>query len=450
VAPDARSDGKGRTLTGKRPAPAAGDPPPRDTIFALSSGAPPAAIAVVRISGPRADAALAALAGSLPEPRTARLATLRHRGEMLDRALVLRFAGPHSETGEDVAELQLHGGRSVVAAVLAALGTLDGLRPAQPGEFTRRAFDNGKIDLSEAEGLADLLFSETQSQRRAALALAGGALGRQVEAWQARLLAAAARIEAELDFSDEGDVPADMGVAAGALRDLVGEIESWLRRPPAERLREGVRVVIAGPPNAGKSSLLNALAGRDAAITSEIAGTTRDLVEAPTAIGGSPFLLVDTAGLRDGGDAVESIGIARARESLEAADLILWLGDTAACPDRAKAILVHAKADLAPPASGAGIAVSARTGEGLDALVAYLVERSRALLPAEGEVAINARHRAAFAETLDWLGDGAAADDPLIMAETVRQALRALDRITGRAGVEDMLDALFGRFCIGK
>jgi tRNA modification GTPase len=446
VAPDARADGEERTLSESEPA-------PRDTVFALSSGTPPAAIAVVRISGPRAHAALEALAGALPEPRTARLAALRHRGDLLDRALVLRFDGPHSETGEDVAELQLHGGRSVVAAVLAALGSLDGLRPAIPGEFTRRAFENGRIDLSEAEGLADLLFSETQSQRRAAMALAGGALGRQVEAWQARLLGAAARIEAVLDFADEGDVPApDAGgdAMAADLRALSDEIFAWLGRPQIERLRDGIRIVIAGPPNAGKSSLLNVLAGRSAAITSDIAGTTRDLVEAPTAIGGAPFLLVDTAGLREGGDEVEAIGIARAREAVEAADLVLWLGDPAASPDPDKAILVHAKSDLGPPRGRADVAVSARTGDGIDALITTLVERSRALLPAEGEVAINARHRAVLAEALEWTREAADASDPLIAAESVRQALRALDRVTGRAGVEDMLDALFGRFCIGK
>jgi tRNA modification GTPase len=416
----------------------------------LSSGAPPAAIAVVRISGPGADAALEALAGSLPEPRRARLASLRHQGELLDQALVLRFAGPHSETGEDVVELQLHGGRSVVAAVLAALGTLDGLRPAEPGEFTRRAFENGRIDLSEAEGLADLLFAETQSQRRAALALAGGALGRQVAAWQARLLAVAARIEAELDFSDEGDVPAQTGACAGELGDLAHELETWLLRPPVERLREGVRVVIAGPPNAGKSSLLNVLAGREAAITSEIEGTTRDLVEAPTAIGGSPFLLIDTAGLRDSGDPVEAIGVERARRSLEAADLILWLGDPAACPYPGKSICVQAKADLHGDGGRADVAISSRTGIGIDTLVTLLVARARALLPAEGEVSINARHRAVLTEVAGWLTEAAGAVDPLIAAEAVRQALRALDRVTGRAGVEDMLDTLFGRFCVGK
>lgn len=419
-----------------------------DTIYALSSGAPPAAIALVRISGPKAHNALEALAGRLPAPRAAVVAQLRADGEVLDNALVIRFPGPASATGEDVAELHLHGGRSVVAAVLGALGRIDGLRPAHPGEFTRRAFDNGRIDLAEAEGLADLLEAETQSQRRAALALAGGALSRQVEAWQALLLGHAAEIEAALDFADEDDVAplrADFAARLGALRE---EMASWLARPPAERLRDGVRAVIAGPPNSGKSSLLNVLVRRDAAIISAIPGTTRDLIEAPVAFGGLPFLLIDTAGLRESGDSIEAIGVDRARASLAAADLILWLGDPGDAP--AGAIRVHPKADLGPSAGAADLSVSATTGEGLDALERLLVARSAALLPREGEVALNARHRATLGEALDGLGEAQAASDLLISAEALRRARLALDRITGKAGVEDMLDALFGRFCIGK
>ncbi len=422
-----------------------------DTIYALSSGAPPAAIAVVRISGPRADDALAALAGTPPPPRTARLAALRREGELLDHALVLRFPGPNSATGEDLAELHLHGGRSVVAAVLAALGAMPGLRAAAPGEFTRRAFENGRIDLAEAEGLADLLAAETESQRRAALALAGGALSRQVEAWQARLLAVAAGIEAALDFDDEDDVQrSGQGHARAGLPELTAELEDWLARPAAERLRDGVRVVIAGPPNAGKSSLINALVGREAAITSDIAGTTRDLVEAPVAIGGTPFLFTDTAGLRDSHDAIEAIGVARARGVMEAADIVLWLGAPEECPDTDRAVLVQTKADLDPPLRTRDIVVSAVTGAGLAELTALLVDRAATLLPAEGETALNARHRAALTEAADWLREADAADDLLIAAEAMRQARASLDRITGRAGVEDMLDALFGRFCIGK
>jgi tRNA modification GTPase len=420
-----------------------------DTIFALSSGSPPAAVAVVRISGPRADAALEALAGRLPEPRRASLKRLTWRGERLDEALVLRFPGPASATGEDITELHLHGGRAVVAAVLAALGELRGLRAAEPGEFTRRAFENGRIDLAEADGLADLLAAETETQRRAAQALAGGALSRLVEGWQGRLLGQAAALEAVLDFSDEGEVgeewPPGWGEAVAA---LAREVEAALARPTAERLRDGLRVVIAGPPNAGKSSLLNWLAGRQAAITSAIAGTTRDLVEAPTAIAGTPFLLVDTAGLRESGDEVEAIGVELARQSVEAADLVLWLGAPEDAPERS--VLVQSKIDLAPAERKAEVRVSAETGEGMDALVALLIARARDLLPGEGEVALNARHRGAIFLAAEQLREAEQSGDLLIAAECLRQARVALDRVTGRAGVEDMLDALFGRFCIGK
>jgi tRNA modification GTPase len=425
----------------------------RDTIFALSSGSPPAAIAIVRISGPAADRALERLAGRLPEPRRATVAPLEAGGQRLDEAVLLRFPGPASATGEDVAELHLHGGRAVVAAVLDALVAMDGLRAAEPGEFTRRAFENGRMDLAAAEGLADLLAAETQSQRRAALAMAGGAVGRMVGGWQERLLGLAARLEAALDFSDEGEVGESL--PAGWTEDLAAlaaEMEAILARPPAERLREGVRAVIAGPPNAGKSSLLNVLAGREAAITSTLAGTTRDLVEAPTAIGGTPFLLIDTAGLREGGDEVETIGVARAEASLAGADLILWLGAPADCPDRERSILVASKSDLRtePPEAGADVSVSAETGENIDGLVAMLVERAKSLLPREGEVSINARHRQALSSALGHLREGQGQGDFLILSESLRQARAELNRVTGKAGVEDMLDALFGRFCVGK
>ena len=421
-----------------------------DTIFALSSGSPPAAVAVVRISGPGATGALQALAGTVPEARRATLVTLTANGEPLDRALALHFPGPHSATGEDVTELHLHGGRAVVAAVLEALAGLVGRRPAEPGEFTRRAFENGRIDLAEAEGLADLLAAETQSQRRAALALAGGALSRQVEAWRQQLLALAAELEAALDFSDEGEVGEDWPAGwRESLSALSEELEALLARPPAERLRDGLRVVIAGPPNAGKSSLLNALVQREAAITSAVPGTTRDLIEAPTAIGGMPFLLIDTAGLRDDSDEVERIGVARARASLAAADLVLWLGDPKQAPPGPPTILVRSKCDLAGSDRGAGLRVSSLTGEGLDELTAALADRGAGLLPGETEVAANARQREALRRALAHLG-GARMDDMLVAAEELRHARVELDRITGRAGVEDMLDALFGRFCIGK
>lgn len=421
-----------------------------DTIFALSSGSPPAALAVVRISGPRADAALEALAGKLPPPRMATLAALRWRGEPLDRALVLRFPGPASATGEDVAELHLHGGRAVVAAVLDALAGQEGLRPAEPGEFTRRAFENGRIDLAEAEGLADLLSAETQSQRRAALALAGGALSRKVEAWRQRLLALAASLEAALDFSDEGEVGECWPPGwAEDVETLAAEMEALIQRPPAERLRDGIRVVIAGPPNAGKSSLLNLLTDRDAAITAATPGTTRDVIEAPTAIAGFPFLLVDTAGLRDSPDEIEAIGVQRARASLASADLVLWLGEPADAPERSRTLLVQSKCDLSGPARDSDVRVSALTGEGLGDLVGAMATRARSLLPGEGELAVNARQRQSIAAAARHLRDSDS-HDMLITAEGLRQARIELDRVTGRAGVEDMLDMLFARFCIGK
>lgn len=425
--------------------------PPGATIYALSSGSPPAAIAVVRISGPQAEPALEALAGRLPPPRHASLAVIRHPDtrEVIDNAVIIRFPGPASATGEDVVELHLHGGRSVVAAVSEALEGLAGLRAAEPGEFTRRAFEHGRIDLTEAEGLADLLSAETQSQRRAAIALAGGALARRIHDWQSRLLALSASVEAELDFSDEGDVgPPEW---RPDLQGLIAEMAAALARPPAERLRDGIRVVIAGPPNAGKSTLLNALVEREAAITSPIAGTTRDVVEAPVAIHGVPFVLADTAGLREGGGDIETIGIERARARLAEADLILWLGDPGEAPDPPRTIILQSKADLASEAAPeADLRVSPVSGEGMDTLVALLVERARRLLPGDGEAALNARHRSLLAGCLDHLREAADAMDSLLAAESLRQALAELDRITGKAGVEAMLDALFGAFCIGK
>lgn len=425
-----------------------------DTIFALSSGNPPAAIAIIRISGPGAGLALEQLTGKMAVPRQARLFTLREpeRGEILDRALTFYFPGPRSSTGEDLAELHLHGGRSVVAAVSAALARLEGFRQAEPGEFTRRAFENGRIDLSEAEGLADLLTAETDSQRRAALLLAGGSLSRQVDSWQRRLLELGAAVEALLDFSDEGDVADELPAGwREGLRKLVGEVETLLDSPPAERLKDGIKVVIAGPPNAGKSTLLNRLVGRQAAITSPIEGTTRDLVEAPTSIAGTPFLLVDTAGLRESRDEIESIGIGLAQSSIDDADIILWLGAAADCPDPERSILIQAKSDLDNLADpGSQVRVSSVTGVGIDQLIALLMERSRQLMPREGEVAINRRHRSILDSCQLHLREAEESHDLLILSESLRQALKELDRVTGRAGVEDMLDMLFGAFCIGK
>ena len=422
----------------------------KSTIFALSSGFPPAGIAVIRISGPAAGDALRALAGRIGEPRSASLAWLRdpQSGETLDQALTLWFPGPASVTGEDMAELHVHGGRAVVAAVLAALGKIRGLQAAVAGEFTRRAFDNGRIDLSQAEGLADLLSAETEGQRQSALTLAEGQLGRQVSRWQAQLLKTAAIVEASLDFSDEDDV----GEAAfddHELKVLQGDIAQALNAPGSERLKDGVRLVLAGPPNAGKSSLLNRLAGRDAAIVTEIAGTTRDVIEAPVVLRGIPFILTDTAGLHDApADKVEALGVALAAGAIDRADIILWLGDEADQPFPERSLLIAAKSDLGGEA--AGLRISSVSGEGVDALVGVIVGRAQALLPKPGALALNERHRQILSEVNVELGAALSADNLLIVAECLRLARRKLDELTGRAGVEDMLDALFGGFCIGK
>ena len=388
-----------------------------DTIFALSSGQPPAAVAVIRTSGPGALAAAGVLAGTLPPPRRAALRQVRDpaSGTVLDQVLILRFDGPASATGEDVVEYQCHGGRAVVQSILDALARQPGMRAAEPGEFTRRAFANGRIDLTEAEGLADLLEAETERQRRAALLRAdGGALGRESKA-------------------------------------LALELGQWLDRPRAEPLREGIRIVAAGPPNAGKSSLINALSQSERAIVTAVAGTTRDVIEVPLAIAGVPFILVDTAGLRDGGDAVERIGIERAQAEVARADILLWLGEPAAAPIHPQLVQLHPRAD--EPGRGRVpdglLAVSSVTGSGLDGLIRLLVERAGAILPGDDMVALNQRQAteiAAASAALQSAGEG----DLVIMADGLRRAREAIDRITGRAGIDDMLDALFGRFCLGK
>jgi tRNA modification GTPase len=294
-----------------------------DTIFALASGRPPAAVAILRVSGPQAHAAGAKLAGELPPARQAGVRTLRAPdGSTLDDALVLRFDSPASFTGQDSVEFQCHGGRAVVDAVHAALAGIDGLREALPGEFTRRAFENGRIDLTEAEGLADLIEAETESQRRTALAMAEGGLRRQIDRWRQQLLALSARAEAAIDYAEEGDVGGDPALAADCAA-LAAELGDWLARPRVEPLKDGVRVVVAGPPNAGKSSLLNAIAGSERAIVTPLPGTTRDHIEVPLAVGGIPILLTDTAGLRESADTVERIGVDRARALVAGADVLL-------------------------------------------------------------------------------------------------------------------------------
>lgn len=420
-----------------------------DTIFALSSGSPPAGIAVVRVSGPAAGAALEALVGRLPPPRRAVSARLHDaEGAVLDHAMVLWLPGPGTATGEDTAELHLHGGRAVVAAVEAALERQPAVRRAQAGEFTRRAFANGRIDLAEAEGLADLLSAETELQRRAAMAMAGGALSRTVGNWRDRVLMLSAQVEAVLDFDDEDDVgglPANFPVC---LAELVAELREWLSRPRGEPLRNGFRVCLAGPPNAGKSSLFNVLVGSEAAITASSPGTTRDLIERSVALDGVPFTFIDTAGLRAiTADPVEEIGIARAEAALAEADLVLWLGKPEVAPEGAW--IVASQSDVVSAAMGTRRhAVSSVTLEGISALLDDLVRHARTCLPKPGEVALNARQHRLVTDAVTALDFSSG--DPLILAEQLRSARSAFDSLVGRASTEDMLDTLFGHFCIGK
>jgi len=426
-----------------------------DTIFAVSSGAPPAAIAVLRLSGPGAFDAAELLAGTLPEPRRAGLRALHDAaGELLDRALILTFPGPRSASGEDMVELHLHGGRAVVRAVEEALGAIAGLRSAEPGEFTRRALLNGRLDLSEAEGLGDLLMAETEAQRRMAVRAAEGGVRRAVEGWTQRLLQLAAQVEAQLDHGDEEDVTEGADTLAevhAAARALASDIAHVTARPPVERLRDGLRVVLAGPPNAGKSTLLNAMAGREAAIVSAIAGTTRDRIEAPVVRDGIAWLLIDTAGLAEQtSDPIEAIGIDRARAALEEADVVLWLGDDAP-PPHPTTLWLHARADLAGRAmSGRDLAVSAVTGIGLDRLWERLAALAAKLLPPPDQLALNRRQSDLAKRAAEALERAALQHDLLLLAEEIRSARRAFDAITGRADVEAMLDTLFARFCIGK
>ena len=423
-----------------------------DTIYALSSGRPPAAISVIRISGPDAHVAATAIAGSIPEPRTAAVRALRHpvSGELLDEALVLRFDGPASSTGENLVELQCHGGRAVIDSLLEALGEFHGLREAQPGEFTRRAFENGRIDLTEAEGLADLIEAETQSQRRAALALAEGRLRKQVASWQDRILALSARAERAIDYDEE-----DRSPGAALLRDcavLARELRDLLQRPRIEPLKVGIQVVVAGPPNVGKSSLVNAISGEERAIVTDVPGTTRDHIEVPLSLAGIPILLTDTAGLRATDDPVEAIGVERAERLVDAADILVWLGDATDAPSHPQSVMVHAKADLPGRgnSSADAMAVSSVTGEGISQLLLRIEELARVLLPGEDAIALNRRQASRIGEAAEALAVDATGGDIVLVAEQLRIARTAFDRLTGRAGVEDVLDALFSRFCLGK
>ncbi len=439
------------------------------TIFAPATAAGRAGIAIVRISGPRAGAALAALAGDVPPARLASRRRLRAPGggEALDDALVLWFPAPASYTGEDLAELHLHGGRAVVASVLDALAAIDGLRPAEPGEYTRRAFDNGKLDLTAVEGLADLVAAETEAQRRQALRQLDGALAQIYDRWRAVLLRALAHVEARIDFSDE-ELPEglDVGVTHN-ISELLGEITQHLddnRR--GEILRDGVFVTILGAPNVGKSSLLNRLARRDAAIVSHHAGTTRDVVEVHLDMAGLPVILADTAGLRESADEVESEGVRRALARAESADLKIVVLDAEDWPEadahsRAviddDALVVVNKVDLRPPGDSPMLdgrrawPLSCKTGEGFEPLLAALeAEVSKRLDPGGATALTRARHRTALEDCRQALARFLAAEVSELAAEDLRLAARALGRITGRVDVVDLLDVIFAEFCIGK
>jgi tRNA modification GTPase len=431
----------------------------RDTIFALSSAAGRAGIAVLRVSGPQAGAALEALsAEALPPPRMASLRTFHNEDGEIDRGLALWFPGPASFTGEDCAEFHVHGGRAIVEAMLAALAAQPGLRPAAPGEFTRRAVENGKLDLTSAEALADLIDAETQSQRRQALRQYEGALYALYEDWRARLIRASAWAEASIDFSDEELPEGVLAETNTILNKITKEIQNHLNDSSSgELVREGLHLTVIGLPNAGKSSLINALANRDVAIVSETPGTTRDVIEVRLNLGGYLVTVADTAGLRASPDAIEQEGVRRALARAEAADLVLLLldgtvpdADLAALP-RAD-LIVWNKADLPWPRPREGLRLSLKTGEGLPTLLETLAAKVRARLErhSDSPPLTRARHRHALEEALAALRRAVQASESELMAEDIRMALRALGRITGRVDIEDVLDVVFRDFCIGK
>lgn len=441
-----------------------------DTIYALSSAAGRAGIAVIRLSGPNAAAALRQMiVGEPPAPREAGLRRLRHpqSGVELDRGMALMFPAPHSFTGEDVVELHIHGGRAVLRSVLGALASCEGLRPAEPGEFTRRAFEHGKLDLTAAEGLADLVNAETEAQRRQALRQMRGELGGLYERWRQELMRALAYIEAHIDFPEE-DLPSSLaGQTRAVMAAVSAEIAGHLRdKHRGERLRDGISVAILGLPNVGKSSLLNALAGRPAAIVAAKAGTTRDVIEVQLDLGGYPVTLADTAGLRDAQDEIESEGVRRARAAARAADIKILMVDAqgyqhmvaelSALAD-ADALFVINKCDVASVPAETRLcgrptfAISVRTGAGLEALLAALLDAvvERAGL-AEAPALTQQRHRRSLEECRDALARAQLASGLELLAEDLRLAVRAIGRITGRVDVEDLLDIVFREFCIGK
>jgi tRNA modification GTPase len=440
-------------------------------------------VAVVRICGPQAGRALATLIGRMPQPRRATLARIRDpaAGDVIDEALALWFPAPHSETGEDMAELQVHGGQAVIAGLLGALGRIEGCRPAEPGEFTRRAFLNGRLDLTEVEGLADLIAAETPAQRRQAFRQLKGVIGDQADAWRRKIIETLALVEARIDFSDEADVPEDLiGPALNAAQQLRSMIATALADGGrGERLRDGLVVAIAGPPNAGKSTLLNRLARREAAIVSPHAGTTRDVIEVHLDLAGYPVTLLDTAGIRDSDDPVEQEGVRRALARAAAADLVLWVIDplegqrlTDDAPGKlvkTEVWMVLNKADLSvdklwincesPFAASTEtsiktFAISALTGSGIEPLIGALSAYAEAYFAStESAWVTRARHRHALEETVAAL-DRALAVGPSgheeLIAEELRAAATTLGRLTGRIDVEDILDVIFRDFCIGK
>lgn len=449
---------------------------PRDqTIFALSSGRPPSAIALVRVSGPQAGLVLTTLAGRLPTPRQASRRPLRNgAGQPIDDAVVLWFPGPGTATGEDVAEFHVHGGRAVLATLLAAVSLIPNTRAAEPGEFTRRAFENGKLDLTEAEGLDDLIHADTDRQRRQALRQLQGLLGNRARHWRERIIEASALIEAGIDFSDEGDVPAELRApAVKAIKALYDEIAEVLAaQGHSERLRDGLVVAIAGEPNVGKSTLMNQLARREIAIVSPHAGTTRDAIEVQLDLDGYPVTVIDTAGIRETDDPVEQEGVRRARARAEDADLVLWLveGERAADPDPMRSLwtsgeghrsgrsvwIVRNKIDLggAAAARRAGeFGISASRGDGIPELVEGLVKFATDFFgTTEGALVTRARQRDLLGRASDSLRRSLELVDEgeELAAEELRAAAYALGRLLGRVDVEDVLGAIFQKFCIGK
>jgi tRNA modification GTPase len=448
--------------------------PREQTIFALSSGWPPSAISIVRVSGAQAGAALTSLADKIPVPRMATRGLLHDaQHQPIDDAVVLWFPGPASATGEDVAEFHVHGGRAVLAALFAALSAMENLRPAEPGEFTRRAFENGKLDLTEAEGLDDLIHADTDRQRRQALRQLKGLLGDKARDWRAQIIEASALIEAGIDFSDEGDVPAELiAPALAKIKTLLGEIEEVLAaQGRSEQLREGLVVAIAGPPNVGKSTLMNQLARREVAIVSPHAGTTRDIIEVQLDLDGYPVTVIDTAGIRHTDDPVEQEGVRRARARAAEADLVLWMidaqheesrhqGATPAWMVRNKIDLDEPKPDatnLGQPAGqgrgGADFGISASRGDGIQPLIAALIGFAQDYFGSDtGGPIGRARQRKLLQATADSLrrSIGVIGRGEELAAEELRTAAHSLGRLLGRVDVEDILDAIFRDFCVGK